>query len=235
MLRSPSRMSPSLADLVAGDHAQRRGLAAARGPEQAAVAAGGDRQVDAVDGGGLAVALGDVDELELRIGGHAASVCKACATAPPGRSGWQDAGNAPWRVTNCTSTGISAGDSPGFGATTRAAHGRDTCGKVTISFEALYTGWADEAARDQPQHDRVDDGADRRGRPRRGRARHADRGGAAELRRAVDRGPSRRRVGGRRRGRAGARWAKPPAPMRTSLPASATPACTARASWRAGR
>jgi hypothetical protein len=37
--------------LVARDHAQRGALAAARGPQQAAVAAAGDAQVDGVDGG----------------------------------------------------------------------------------------------------------------------------------------------------------------------------------------
>ena len=51
--------------LVAGDHAQRAGLAAAGRPEQAAVAAGGDLQVDAIDRRRVAVVLDRVDEFEV--------------------------------------------------------------------------------------------------------------------------------------------------------------------------
>jgi hypothetical protein len=51
--------------LVAGDHAQCAGLAAAGRPKQAAVAAGGDLQVDAIDGGRVAVVLDRVDEFEV--------------------------------------------------------------------------------------------------------------------------------------------------------------------------
>ena len=55
----------ALADpLVAGDHAQGAGLAAARRAEQAAIAAVRDLQADIVDGARGAVELADADELD---------------------------------------------------------------------------------------------------------------------------------------------------------------------------
>jgi hypothetical protein len=50
--------------LVAGDHPQRGGLAAARGAEQAAVDAGRDLEVDRIHGDRAPVPLGDADQLE---------------------------------------------------------------------------------------------------------------------------------------------------------------------------
>jgi hypothetical protein len=56
--------------LVAGDHAQGRALAATRGAEQAAVAAGRYPEVDRIDRGeGIAIALGQSDQLECGSGG----------------------------------------------------------------------------------------------------------------------------------------------------------------------
>jgi hypothetical protein len=49
-------MSPDVGVLEAGDHPQRRGLAAARRPEQRDELTGLGLQVDAVDGAGGAVA-----------------------------------------------------------------------------------------------------------------------------------------------------------------------------------
>ena len=52
--------------LVAGDHAQDRGLAAAGRPEQAAIGAVGNLEIDAVDGLDDAVeALDDAGELDM--------------------------------------------------------------------------------------------------------------------------------------------------------------------------
>ncbi|GJD77875.1 hypothetical protein NBEOAGPD_1086 [Methylobacterium gregans] len=51
--------------LVAADHPQGRGLAAARGAEQAAIGAGADLEVDAVHGNRAAVALGQADQLDI--------------------------------------------------------------------------------------------------------------------------------------------------------------------------
>jgi hypothetical protein len=50
--------------LQARDDAQRRGLAAAGGPEEDAEAAGGDLQVYALEGNGFAPALGHVDQAD---------------------------------------------------------------------------------------------------------------------------------------------------------------------------
>ena len=60
--------------LVAGDHPQGRGLAAARGAEQTAIAVGGHAQVDRVDRERRAVALADADEFEIGGLGHGARV-----------------------------------------------------------------------------------------------------------------------------------------------------------------
>ena len=51
--------------LEAGEHAQRRGLAAAGGSEQGEELAGLRREVEAVDGDHRAEALGDVRQLDL--------------------------------------------------------------------------------------------------------------------------------------------------------------------------
>ena len=52
--------------LVAGDHAQDRGLAAAGRPEEAAIGAVGDLEIDAVDGIGDAVeALVDARQFDI--------------------------------------------------------------------------------------------------------------------------------------------------------------------------
>ena len=64
--------------LEAGDDPHQRGLAAARRPQQADEAAGRHRQDGVVDGEDLAVALGDVDEVE---GAHD-SVCPVIEAAP---------------------------------------------------------------------------------------------------------------------------------------------------------
>jgi len=57
-------------DLVAGDHAQRRRLAAARGSEQTAIRPRGDLQVDRIDGENVTVSFGDVQELNARLAGN---------------------------------------------------------------------------------------------------------------------------------------------------------------------
>ena len=57
--------------LVAGDHAQRRGLAAAGRPEQAAIGAGLDLQRDMIDRDGAAVELADARELKVCRAAHA--------------------------------------------------------------------------------------------------------------------------------------------------------------------
>ena len=58
--------------LVAGDHPQRRGLAASRRAEQAAIGVGRHFQIDGLDGERRAVALADVDEFEIGGLGHGA-------------------------------------------------------------------------------------------------------------------------------------------------------------------
>ena len=59
---------PGRGRLEAGDHAQRRGLAAARGAEQREELARGDREVGVVDRDEVAEALGDVVDLDDRRG-----------------------------------------------------------------------------------------------------------------------------------------------------------------------
>ena len=51
--------------LVAGDHAQRRGLAAARGAEQAAIGSRPDLQIDRVHRDSVAIALGEAGEFDV--------------------------------------------------------------------------------------------------------------------------------------------------------------------------
>ena len=63
--------------LVAGDHPQGGRLAAARGPEQAAIAARGNAQVDAVDRRGGTVALGQRGELQRRVELHVGAYMQA--------------------------------------------------------------------------------------------------------------------------------------------------------------
>ena len=65
--------------LVAGDHPQRAGLAAARRAEQAAIAAVGDLEADVVDGARRAVELADAGELDA---GHGLFPLLAPAWAP---------------------------------------------------------------------------------------------------------------------------------------------------------
>ena len=60
---------------VAGDHAQRAGLAAAAGAEEAAVAGFRDAEGDGVDRRGGAEAFGNVDELDVVVGVHQAALC----------------------------------------------------------------------------------------------------------------------------------------------------------------
>ena len=62
----PIRISPVGRIVVSGDHAQDRGLAAARGPEQAAIGAIGNLEIDAVDRVDEAVeGLDDASELDM--------------------------------------------------------------------------------------------------------------------------------------------------------------------------
>ncbi|MCY1245973.1 hypothetical protein D9M72_591670 [compost metagenome] len=61
--------------LMAGDHAQRRGLAAAGRTEEAAIASGGDFQADGVYGGGGAVHLGNGYDIDLCGFRHERSPC----------------------------------------------------------------------------------------------------------------------------------------------------------------
>ena len=56
--------------LVAGDHAQRRGLAAAGWSQQATIGSGGDLERDVVNGEGVAIFLGDGNDFEIGGTGH---------------------------------------------------------------------------------------------------------------------------------------------------------------------
>ena len=71
--------------LMARDHAQGRGLAAAGGAEQAAIGAGRNLQVDAVNRQRRTVALGDGDQFEGGRTGHGRSPReRRCSSSPQG-------------------------------------------------------------------------------------------------------------------------------------------------------
>src|SRR5258708_30065481 len=77
--------------LVAGDHAQDRGLAAAAGTQQAAIGAVRDGQAEIPDGGGLAEPLGDADDGDLTAAadlGHTLYSVAVARAAPAARRRW---------------------------------------------------------------------------------------------------------------------------------------------------
>ncbi len=80
--------------LMAGDHAQGGGLAATGWAKQAAIAAAGDLQADAIDGDGPAVALDDADQLDISCRGQVVRsprrrIDRPCsATAVPAPARW---------------------------------------------------------------------------------------------------------------------------------------------------
>ncbi len=79
--------------LVPGDHPERRGLAAAGRPEQAAIRAGPDLQVDPIDRDGVAVALGQADQFDV----HALSPRRLSLREGKARGG-PGGGERAWRA-----------------------------------------------------------------------------------------------------------------------------------------